>query len=67
MNDSGIRALNVNQMIAMLSQVYISLLSTGVPFQAFPSVMLWGPPGVGKSQGVREIASEIERRTDKEV
>lgn len=67
MSDSGIRALNVNQMVAMLSQVYISLLSTGVPFKVFPSVMLWGPPGVGKSQGVREIASEIERRTDKEV
>ena len=29
--------------------------------------MLWGPPGVGKSQGVREIAREIEKQTDKNV
>ena len=29
--------------------------------------MLWGPPGVGKSQGVREIAYEIEKRTGREV
>ena len=29
--------------------------------------MLWGPPGVGKSQGVREIAYEIEKRTGKDV
>lgn len=43
----------------MLSKVYISLISTGVPFGTFPSVMLWGPPGVGKSQGVREIAYQI--------
>ena len=33
----------------------------------FPSVMLWGPPGVGKSQGVHEIAYEIEKRTGKDV
>ena len=29
--------------------------------------MLWGPPGVGKSQGVREIAKEIERKTNKKT
>lgn len=31
------------------------------------SVMLWGPPGVGKSQAVRQIAKEIERATGKTV
>ena len=31
------------------------------------SVMLWGPPGVGKSQAVRQIAKEIERDTGKTV
>ena len=29
--------------------------------------MLWGAPGVGKSQSVREIAKIIEERTDKKV
>ena len=29
--------------------------------------MLWGPPGVGKSQGVRQIASEIREKTGKKV
>ena len=67
MADSGLRALNVNQMVSMLSKTYISLLSSRIPFKEFPSVMLWGPPGVGKSQGVREIASEIEKKTDKSV
>ena len=67
MNDLGIQAISVEQMITMLSTVYTSLISTRVPFETFPSVMLWGQPGVGKSQGVREIAYEIEKRTGKEV
>ena len=29
--------------------------------------MLWGPPGVGKSQGIREVAKDIETETGKKV
>ena len=29
--------------------------------------MLWGPPGVGKSQAIRQIAREIEENTGKRV
>ncbi len=67
MSASGLRALSVEQMIEMLSKVYISLVNGRVPFREFPSVMLWGPSGVGKSQGVREIATEIEKRTGRDV
>ena len=64
---SGLYALNVDQIVRLLSQAYISLIREGKPFNRFPSVMLWGPPGVGKSQGVREIARLIERETDLRV
>lgn len=67
MSDSGIRALSVNQMICMLSKTYISLIRGGIPFKEFPSVMLWGAPGVGKSQGIREIAVQIEKQTGRDV
>ncbi len=67
MSASGLRALSVEQMIEMLSKVYISLVNGRVLFREFPSVMLWGPPGVGKSQGVREIAAEIEKQTGRDV
>ena len=59
--------LNVGEMVRLLSQAYISLLKSGTPFRSFPSVMLWGSPGVGKSQGVREAAACIERETGKTV
>ena len=67
MADSELRTLNVNQMVYMLSSSYISLIKGNVPFKNFPSIMLWGPPGVGKSQGVRAIAAEIEDSTNKTV
>ncbi|MBP3324798.1 MAG: AAA family ATPase [Coprococcus sp.] len=65
--ESGLYAINVDNMVEMLSKAYISLIRTNTPFKQFPSVMLWGPPGVGKSQGVREIARVIESETDKKV
>ena len=63
----GLYGVNVNTMVKMLSQSYISLIKSGTPLKKFPSVMLWGPPGVGKSQGVRGIKEAIERHTGKKV
>lgn len=65
--ESGLYAINVKGMINILSKAYLSLIETNTPFERFPSVMLWGPPGVGKSQGVREIADVIRSKTDKKV
>ncbi len=64
---SGISALNVNQMVTLLSGAYTSLIQSKLPLKSFPSVMLWGPPGVGKSQGIRAVAAAIEERTGKRV
>ena len=52
---------------AVILESYSSVISKGLPIRLLPSVMLWGAPGVGKSQGVREIAKEIEFQTDKKV
>ena len=65
--ESGLHVVNVDRMVTLLSQAYITLIQTRTPFKRFPTVMLWGPPGVGKSQGVRQIASVIEEYTEKEV
>ena len=50
-SESGFYAVTVDNMISMLSKAYISLVESNTPFRRFPSVMLWGAPGVGKSRG----------------
>ena len=67
MSDTGISTMNVDAMVNMLSKTYISLLKNGIPFREFPSVMLWGAPGVGKSQGVQQIAAKVRKHSGKEV
>lgn len=65
--EAGLYAINVDGMVELLSNAYISLIEADLPFRKFPSAMLWGPPGVGKSQGVKQIARRIEDETGKEV
>lgn len=60
-------AMTISKMTKQLSTAYVSLIEKNRPLKNFPAVMLWGPPGVGKSQGVRQIAKSIERKTGKRV
>ena len=63
----GHLTLTVNQMVDQLSTAYISLVNSKVLLKSFPSVMLWGAPGVGKSQGIRQVAKRIADKTGKRV
>lgn len=70
MNDikmTNIPSMAVGKMVNQLSEAYSTVINNGLPIRTMPSVMLWGPPGVGKSQAVREIANEIGARTGKSV
>lgn len=64
---SDLYEINIEKLTDMLSKSYITLIKKKIPLKSFPSVMLWGAPGVGKSQGVREIAKKIEAGTKKKV
>ncbi len=64
---SNIPSMNVNRVIRELSRSYISVINNKLPMKTMPSVMLWGPPGVGKSQAIRQIAKEIEIGTGKKT
>ena len=59
--------MSVDKFVELLSDSYICVINNDLSPKMLPSVMLWGPPGVGKSQGVRQIAKEIERGTGKRV
>lgn len=64
---TNLPVISVENAVEILSKSYISLIKAGAAAKDFPSVMLWGPPGVGKSQSVRQIARRIEKETKKTV
>ena len=64
---TNIPSMNVGKAVDKLSYAYSTVIKNRLPVKTMPSVMLWGPPGVGKSQAVRQIAKEIEQNTGKVV
>ena len=65
--ENGSLKMTVEQMVRQLSGAYVALIKSTTALKSFPSVMLWGPPGVGKSQGVKQIAAKISEQTGKHV
>ena len=65
--NSNIPQMNVSCLIDELAPAYCNIINAGLPIKVFPSVMLWGPPGVGKSQAVRQLGKEIEKNTGKKT
>ena len=59
--------LSVEKAIKNLSMMYANVINGGISLRLMPSVMLWGQPGVGKSQAIRELALELKSLTKKEV
>ena len=65
--NSDMTVLSVGKAMAYLREAYVKIIDRDLPMNMLPSVMLWGAPGVGKSQGVRQLAREIGRETGKSV
>lgn len=67
-NDNlNIPDVTVNSVIDMLSRVYSYAINKGVDLKGYPTPFLWGPAGVGKSEGVYELADRLKTLCEKEV
>lgn len=66
-NMSNIPQLSINEVVSKLSKSYCEVINNGLSVKLLPSVMIWGPPGVGKSQAIRQIKEQIEDNTKKKV
>lgn len=64
---ANIPSMNVNRIIETLSKAYCAIIQQGRPLKLLPSVMLWGPPGIGKSQAIRQLAETITEKTGKKT
>lgn len=64
---TNIPSMTVQKAVEQLALAYCSVITAGLPLRTVPSVMLWGPPGVGKSQAVRQLAAKIEVQTGKKT
>ena len=64
---SNIPNMNIGKIVDELTNTYCSVIDKNLSASIIPSVMLWGPPGVGKSQAVRQIAKGIEVSTGKKT
>ena len=64
---SNIPTMSVEDAVDSLSGAFEPIINSGLPMSALPSVMLWGPPGVGKSQAIRQIAKRLSASTGKEL
>lgn len=65
--NSNIPQMNINAMVKALSTAFCNIINAEQPIRLFPSVMLWGSPGIGKSQGVRQLGKALETGTGKKV
>lgn len=62
-----IPTLSIGKAVSVLGNMYAKSICAAAPLDKLPSVMLWGPPGVGKSQGIRQLAEHITVATGKKT
>lgn len=66
-NLADIPVMNTEEFVDRFSEMYVRAINYGIPLKTIPSAMLWGAPGVGKSQAVSQIADRISVQTNKKV
>ncbi len=59
--------VSVSELVEQLGSLYPRAVQNGIPFRSLPTPFLWGPAGIGKSDGVRQLAKLIGARTGKTV
>lgn len=67
MSHMNIPEMSVTNAINELATIYTPLINGNLSYSSIPSPFLWGPPGVGKSDGVNELAELLSARTGRKV
>lgn len=59
--------ITVSDLVKQLVEIYVSAIDNRDLLRAIPAPFLWGPPGVGKSDCVAQLAEQLEKKTGKAV
>lgn len=59
--------ISVSDLVTHLGSLYENAIINQIPFRLIPTPFLWGPAGIGKSEGIRQLADLIGKRTRKTV
>ena len=65
----NIPVTTVDSFVETMTRLYAKAINAGVSLRMIPAPFLWGAPGVGKSDGVRQLADNLgseERRGGRE-
>lgn len=65
--ENNIPNITVDRFVKEISLLYIVVIKDGWSLSMVPAPFIWGPPGVGKSEGVYQIAELIQESTGKKV
>lgn len=63
----NIPGMSVSKAIEKLEALYCAIIEKGAAFKNIPTPFFWGPAGVGKSEGVYQMANSIAEKTGKKV
>ena len=63
----NIPVISVTELVKQLTALYAGAIEADVPFSKLPSPFLWGAAGIGKSDGVKQLAQALELKTGKKV
>ena len=59
--------MSISSVIEKLQTLYCSAIENKIAFKSFPTPFFWGAAGIGKSEGVYQMAQGIEEKTGKKV
>lgn len=59
--------VSVGFVVKRISKYYINFLEKGNPLRKARIMFLWGPPGIGKTESVEQIAQRVSQETGKRV
>ncbi len=63
----NIPQMTVSDVCRRLTDLYASAIKNNISFKKLPTPFLWGTAGIGKSQGVYQLARKLEAATEKKV